>query len=420
MTKGIFVAAVAVLTFAFAVFGNPGESQANFHFMRIYEVMAGTGGSTDIQYVELRMTTGGQGVVGGHVICFYDAGGQPWAMFRFPANVSDATPKSILVGSPGFDDAWTVGAPDFYFGSQPPFGINTTPIGGGASIDHPIPAPSGKVAFGTDLSMDAADMCKTGFSQVDSVAYGTAYSGATPGVVDYPMRFMSDLPTAGIQELHLMGTLCNPCSPERVNQTNYVIADANTAGNQPRNNNGVTGPLPDADGDSVPDAPDLCPGTAPAAPVDTKGCSQAQVDRDTDGSCDPGAPGAGPSPGCTGTDNCPDWANPLQGLPPWMVPASDRDCDGFTDAQETFVETDLAGHCASTATSNDEGLPDVWPADFNDDQLVTGSDVLKFSVAYGSSAPGPPYTVRLDLSGNGNITGADILRLSPFFGKRCA
>lgn len=59
---------------------------------------------------------------------------------------------------------------------------------------------------------------------------------------------------------------------------------------------------PDSDGDGVPDASDNCPGTAPSAEVDVNGCSQAQVDQDLDGVCDPGAS----SPlWCTGSDICP-------------------------------------------------------------------------------------------------------------------
>ena len=63
-------------------------------------------------------------------------------------------------------------------------------------------------------------------------------------------------------------------------------------------------PPPDGDGDGVPDDEDACPGTAAGATVDANGCSDAQVDDDADGVCDPGAPSGGPS-GCTGSDACP-------------------------------------------------------------------------------------------------------------------
>jgi hypothetical protein len=78
----------------------------------------------------------------------------------------------------------------------------------------------------------------------------------------------------------------------------------------------------DADSDGISDTMDLCPDTLPGATTDGNGCSDAQVDADGDGVCDPGAPSAGPS-GCNGSDNCPLVANPDQ---------SDTDSDGQGDA----------------------------------------------------------------------------------------
>jgi carbonic anhydrase/acetyltransferase-like protein (isoleucine patch superfamily) len=70
--------------------------------------------------------------------------------------------------------------------------------------------------------------------------------------------------------------------------------------------------LLETDGDGVADSDDLCPDTL-AGPVDANGCSNAQVDFDADGICDPDAPSSGPNPGaCTGIDNCPTLHNPLQ------------------------------------------------------------------------------------------------------------
>ena len=255
----------------------------------------------------------------------------------------------------------------------------------------------------------------------------------TPAAVDFGTKFASDLPTSSTSGLHLQGPVCiefsaHPCASPRDNSVNYAIVDENAAGNQPRNNANLSGPIAtDADGDGVPDASDLCPGTAPSAIVDANGCSQAQVDRDADGICDPGAPSSGPAPGCTGSDNCPDWANPAQGLPTWGVPAGDSDCDGFPNtaaagakAPESFIGTDPTRHCASTPTPNDEPLPDAWPMDSNDDELAGLSDVAKYSSVFGSHSPGPPYAVRFDLSGDGRITISDIAQFSSFFGKHCS
>lgn len=78
----------------------------------------------------------------------------------------------------------------------------------------------------------------------------------------------------------------------------------------------------DSDGDGVSDSLDLCPQTAAGAQVDASGCSDAQVDGDGDGICDPNAPSSGPSQ-CTGSDNCPAQPNPGQ---------EDADGDGIGNA----------------------------------------------------------------------------------------
>lgn len=67
----------------------------------------------------------------------------------------------------------------------------------------------------------------------------------------------------------------------------------------------------DGDQDGVADTEDQCPGTPLNAVVDAEGCTNDQVDRDSDGICDPDAPSGGPA-NCSGSDNCPDLPNPDQ------------------------------------------------------------------------------------------------------------
>jgi hypothetical protein len=93
----------------------------------------------------------------------------------------------------------------------------------------------------------------------------------------------------------------------------------------------------DFDGDGASNTTDLCPNTQVGAAADTAGCSQAQVDADTDGRCNPGAPSGGPQY-CTGTDNCPAIANAEQtntdGDSMGDVCDADDDNDGVTDGAE--------------------------------------------------------------------------------------
>lgn len=104
----------------------------------------------------------------------------------------------------------------------------------------------------------------------------------------------------------------------------------------------------DTDGDTVPDGSDLCAGTAGGDPVDAVGCSDAQVDGDGDGVCDPGAISNGPSM-CIGTDNCPADANANQ---------DDNDGDGIGDVCDPDDDND--------------GIPDELDqcADSNQDPTV--------------------------------------------------
>ncbi len=68
----------------------------------------------------------------------------------------------------------------------------------------------------------------------------------------------------------------------------------------------------DDDGDGVADEDDLCPGTAAGEAVDVVGCSDAQVDGDGDGICDPSPPSNGPGDCSVFEDNCPATPNPGQ------------------------------------------------------------------------------------------------------------
>ncbi len=418
MRNGLVLAVISLLVVGLGVLGSAQPGSAAFHLMRVYGVMGGANGDPNIQYVELRLASPGQNFVAGQHLCFYNASGVPVARFTYASSAGGgADEASILVGTSEFDGAWagTLGA-NFTFAG------NTIALPSGAPINYPIPTV-GKVSFGSEFGGTPATNCGGGFSVIDSVAYG---GGGYTGGVDFGTANASTLPTAGTMALRLQGPICFPgaspaCSPARNNSADYALTDVNTAGNFPRNNANESFPIgaPDADADGVPDATDLCPSTAPAAPVDANGCSQAQVDADGDGACDPGAVSGGPGP-CTGTDNCPSWSNPAQGLPVWTVPANDPDCDGFTTAAETFVGSDPNGHCAATPGSNNEGPPDRWEADFDDNQLATTLDLVSYVTALNTSPPNPDYVLRADLNGNGNISTLDLVAYVEMLNKSCA
>lgn len=244
MRKSLFAIALAVVVMGVGFLGSSKEGDAAFHLMRVYGAMGGAFGDANIQYVELRMTTGGQNFVAGQDICFYDATGAPYAIFNFPSNAPSGTNTSILIGSSEFDSAWAAGTVD---GTSPLLftfsGSTVTQIAPQADVFHPIRLPAGKIAFGTETSMTPASMCQAGFTAIyDSVAYGTGYTGT----VNFGMKFNMDMPSAGTQAVRLTGPLCSvgfSCGMAPDNSTDYSLLNVNVMANYPRNNMNQAGPL---------------------------------------------------------------------------------------------------------------------------------------------------------------------------------
>jgi hypothetical protein len=218
----------------------------------------------------------------------------------------------------------------------------------------------------------------------------------------------------------------------------------------------------DQEGDGVPDAIDNCPmannptqtntdqarySAGYAVIPDTKGDA---CDDDQDGDSlvnyppgGPGGPGIEPNLSCNVLPDC-DGDGYLDNLEQtncitvknyWTVGTGDTDCDGYADtttfsprASESTIGTVPSAKCSTDSTFNNESLPDAWPPDFNDNQLVNGADILSFNAPFGKHpSTDPPVTLlgtptpvaRWDLNGNNIVNGADILQLNPFFGKRC-
>jgi len=110
-------------------------------------------------------------------------------------------------------------------------------------------------------------------------------------------------------------------------------------------------------------------------------------------------------------DNCPNWYNPAQNLPPWPLATNDPDCDGFSSAVETSAGTNLTSHCGTNA----------WPADVNNDSFSDGTDITIIAGSFGKSVP--PAPARHNIAPDpvdGFVDGTDITRMAGFFGKSCS
>ena len=110
-------------------------------------------------------------------------------------------------------------------------------------------------------------------------------------------------------------------------------------------------------------------------------------------------------------DNCPNWPNPAQSLPPWPVAANDPDCDGFSSSVETSAGTNATAHCGNNA----------WPADINNDTFSDGTDITIVAGSFGKAVP--PAPARHNIAPDpvdGFVDGTDITKVAGFFGKHCS
>jgi hypothetical protein len=119
---------------------------------------------------------------------------------------------------------------------------------------------------------------------------------------------------------------------------------------------------------------------------------------------------------CTDTpalpcSNPPWWSYP----PPWMLPAGDVDCDGYSSADEGIIGTDPDEDCGFTPGG--AAASDTWPPDFVQSNGINISDVLALKPVFNSAVP--PTSARFDLVVSGGINISDVLALKPFFGDSC-
>ncbi len=113
------------------------------------------------------------------------------------------------------------------------------------------------------------------------------------------------------------------------------------------------------------------------------------------------------------SDNCPNWPNPLQNLPPWTLPPNDPDCDGFSTALENSVGTNPLAHCGTNA----------WPADVTDNTFSDIGDISFLTGNFGAQVPPAParYNIAPDppMGPPNFIDTADIAKMTGFFGQTC-
>jgi hypothetical protein len=211
-----------------------------------------------------------------------------------------------------------------------------------------------------DGNGDSTATCDIGAIEVECVA---AQDGDCDSVGDSSDNCPS-VPNAGQENLvhpaSPTGDACEDADTDSIVDSSDNCPDDGNMTQEDHDGDAIGDPCDgDADADGLADSADACPLTALEQPLDGNGCSDAQVDRDGDTICNPGAPSGGPS-GCTGSDNC-----------PWIpnAPQADGDGDGTGDVCE------LGDPTLTSADADGDGVRDDFEGglkfcDFtNDDQL---------------------------------------------------
>ena len=349
---------------------NAPSSHAAVHLSEIDEVMTSYGGDANVQFDEIEMLFAGQNITTNSVLGAFDASGNHLGdVLIVPSDVVSGANRRWLMGTTQFQTVSGL-TPDFIISAS-------LPIGGGmvcwGSPGLSPPAPG---------SWDHTNPN----NYIDCVAYGT-YSG--PGNLKIGSTIGS-FPAPDDADGH---------SLQRTQDTNSSANDwvcADPAG--PTKNNPITsaslvattpcGGVTDTDGDGLTDDDE----------INIYFTNPNNPDTDGDGLND------GDEVNIHGT-------NPL---------LADTDADAFNDGLEVFMGTDPLSDCAANNVAGNEGLPDAWPYDFNDNQRADLSDVLGYIPVFNSFFPIAPYDPRFDLDASGGITLGDVLSYIPVFNTVCA
>jgi uncharacterized protein YkwD len=98
--------------------------------------------------------------------------------------------------------------------------------------------------------------------------------------------------------------------------------------------------------------------------------------------------------------------------------SGDVDCDGTTNALESYIGTDTSRLCARTTGANDEN-PDSMPADFNDDRTVNVQDVLTYALHWNKLSGQPGFSTRWDLNADGRNDLSDVSMMGSRYNTAC-
>ena len=225
------LAVAAILSLPLAAVGlltQVDTADAAFHCMRIHAVAGGIAGNNNIQFVELRMDLGGQNLVGGHKIDFFDATSTLKATFTFPSHVPNgALGDSVLIATQQFKDSFLGGTPDFIFDG------NTVGFNGG-DPRHPVQVPGGLIVFSS--SDPLLGPCGVGSYPIDALAYGAATPIYSPAAIALPNP--GTLQALRLSNLAISPIGNNAYSLDNIPTATSSVAPANLATNftTPRNN----------------------------------------------------------------------------------------------------------------------------------------------------------------------------------------
>ncbi|HEX3173541.1 MAG TPA: hypothetical protein VHQ43_04890 [Solirubrobacterales bacterium] len=89
----------------------PPAAEATFHLISVREVFAGSSAAPQAEYVELQMYSGGQDLVGGHTLSFYDGAGASSGSASFGGDVANgANQSTVLAATPAAESLFGVAA----------------------------------------------------------------------------------------------------------------------------------------------------------------------------------------------------------------------------------------------------------------------------------------------------------------------